>query len=779
MHSHLPPPHARSRRSPRVLAAALLAVLAASCGDETRFGDEGYGAPVSTEASRDWDSGESRVVKTLEIPETVDEWPTSPGHSRIIEPRRAASGTRAIELEGSARRRLSIPLPDDIGEFNQIVFETFSPVHSFVLLELLANGERVYSLPGATVIGRPFSQELVIDMPSTRTLDERPDELSLTFTGGEERTVAWNFALRFRPWESWAAKYEDEESRPVLDEVSRPGTAIATDNPRSTTFDAPPGGRLLFFGGIDPELTAPGSDLGLHVRLSSADASQEHRFDLSNEGTWTRCAIPLAELAGREVAIEFRLESDHPGTDYAFLSSSTVYAPIEEPRTVLFVTSDTHRADHVEAITGSTDVATPALDALGERGIVFDDCYSSTNVTVPSHVSLLTATPPRDTMVLDNMSGVAVEALTLAEAFHEAGFATYAAVSGSQLQHSWSGLGQGFDAMACPSKLTWRGSETLDRLEHLVADAEHRDVFVWLHLFDAHRPYDSKSSFIGDYWKGERDPFDSSLPDPEFPKDHLKGDLSGVRDKDYVDALYKAEVTYVDHVLSKLLSQDRFRDGWIAVTADHGECLGEYDIWWDHAGMYPENLHVPLILAGPDVPQGRHVTGPVEHLDIGRTLLDLAGLENHEFPGSSMLRHLERNPEPDTPRFGLSAQAKTVSLELNGWFCALHLGSWRRPGRTEQIREHSVELYNLRPGGDPLRNVAYEEVERSSRMRALMLDWLADQRPTGWVEQDKANDAERIGQVQALGYTAEATDGSAIWIDPECACEPCTTFARR
>ena len=90
--------------------------------------------------------------------------------------------------------------------------------------------------------------------------------------------------------------------------------------------------------------------------------------------------------------------------------------------------------------------------------------------------------------------------------------------------------------------------------------------------------------------------------------------------------------------------------------------------------------------------------------------------------------------------------------------------------------EHSVELYDLRPGGDPLRDVAHDNVERASRLRGLILAWLDQQAPTGWDRHDQANDAARIDQVAALGYTTTTTDGSAIWVDPACSCEYCELF---
>ena len=123
-----------------------------------------------------------------------------------------------------------------------------------------------------------------------------------------------------------------------------------------------------------------------------------------------------------------------------------------------------------------------------------------------------------------------------------------------------------------------------------------RSVFVWLHLFDAHRPYDEENRFLERYWPAERDKHAPSTK--PYPPAVLNHELDAVVDSDYMDASYKAEVTYVDWTLARVFEHPRLRDAWIGVTADHGECLGEHEVWWNHEGVFPQNLHVPMVLAG-------------------------------------------------------------------------------------------------------------------------------------------------------------------------------------
>src|SRR5439155_18741914 len=60
---------------------------------------------------------------------------------------------------------------------------------------------------------------------------------------------------------------------------------------------------------------------------------------------------------------------------------------------VLLVTIDTLRADRV-GLYGARDVRTPNLDALGSRGVAFEEALSSVPLTLPSHSTILSGLEP-------------------------------------------------------------------------------------------------------------------------------------------------------------------------------------------------------------------------------------------------------------------------------------------------------------------------------------------------------------------------------------------------
>lgn len=263
----------------------------------------------------------------------------------------------------------------------------------------------------------------------------------------------------------------------------------------------------------------------------------------------------------------------------------------------------------------------PTLDALAVRGALFSDCFSPINFTNPSHAALMTGTHPRDLGIVDNRTPLGAGMGTLAEAFAAQGFATWAAVSAGHLRLEVSGLGRGFERMSAPLDLDRSADETLDVVAGWLAEVPPgRPVFLWLHVFDAHTPYVVPEPFDERGYDGPPDPFDPSLPEPELALP-LRGALTGLRHLDWGRVQYGNLVSYLDHALGRVLSQGPFADGVVAVVGDHGESLGAHGLWFVHAELYPDTLHVPLVLAGPSVSPGSIEGRPVTHLDLGRTLL--------------------------------------------------------------------------------------------------------------------------------------------------------------
>ena len=408
--------------------------------------------------------------------------------------------------------------------------------------------------------------------------------------------------------------------------------------------------------------------------------------------SWRELSIPLGQFVGEEVEARFELISTDDSKRLAVIGSPQLVARRESPPTVLLISSDTHRSDHLGFLSGADGPRTEMIDRLAAEGVAFLDATSSINNTTPSHVALFTGLNPRDTGIVANAIRLAEAAPTLAECFAELGYATLAAVSAAPVCSQFSGLGQGFDRYSNPGYRSARDSEeTLAQLMSWLPDYEGRPLFVWLHVYDAHSPYDPPPEFITPYYPEHLKPRDPGSPVANFD---LAPDWDpDIADPVYTESAYKAEVSYVDHRLTELLSLDRFWNGTIAFTADHGETLrnGEENRF-GHRGLSHSNLAVPMIFKAKGIGTGVRRAAPVQQIDVGRTLLDLAGHPEVEFPGTNVFQVSEQD---DSPRFAMQANGFSASILSGKWMLLLGLRPTRSSGDERRDWFHNVTLHDI------------------------------------------------------------------------------------
>ena len=108
--------------------------------------------------------------------------------------------------------------------------------------------------------------------------------------------------------------------------------------------------------------------------------------------------------------------------------------------------------------------------------------------------------------------------------------------------------------------------------------------------------------------------------------------------------LYDGEIRYNDDYfkifMDKLEEYKLFDDTLIIFIADHGEYLGEHNLWKHHPPGYMQVLHVPLIMVYPKgLPKNTRIKQSVQLLDVMPTILDLANIKNDNLllQGDSLL----------------------------------------------------------------------------------------------------------------------------------------------
>jgi arylsulfatase len=663
-------------------------------------------------------------------------------------------------LRFTKKGSLNIPGPFDNRRFNRVAVTLALNAKADLYVELRRGNKTVLKSSRVRVAGTRRPQTEFIDIPGTLGLDETSDRLRLQVVPQGGKPTILGIDLLQSPIANWLPAASHGMGQVALNGEARSAVGLSSKNPLRSKVAAPPGANLRFAYALPNELQRARESLSIQIEVTRPDGSTvgRKRVRVKEVDRWHEVEVKLDYEGGEELTTLLTLEGARAAREsLVAIASPRLERKLNDPPAVLLVTSDTHRADHLGK------KSTPFLNRLADQGVRFDDCLAATNITNPSHASILTGLSTRETGVTDNITALAEEAVTLAECFQQAGYYTLASLSAKHMNHSQSGLGQGFDQVAFPP-----GGSSIDSpkaiapLEKWLDEAQYRPVFAWLHVFDAHAPYDVPDSHRWLYYDRENDPYDPDLP-PLQGKARYAPDPE-VRDAAYLVAQYRSEVTFLDEQLARAMAHPRLANALLAVTSDHGEHLGSHDLYWTHQGLYPETLSVPLILSWPGGPSGARVDAPVDQLDLGRTLLDVAGLTWVDFPGENLLRWVE-NPELEAPpRFAIASHAIAAAISHEGWFLVLNLRNHGSPPRVA----HQVELY--RPAEDPecANNLLDKEFETACELRALLVQWLVDAPAQTLSRKSGVSDPEVLAQLAALGYAGEEQSeahGGALFVD--------------
>lgn len=400
---------------------------------------------------------------------------------------------------------------------------------------------------------------------------------------------------------------------------------------------------------------------------------------------------------------------------------------------VLLVTIDTLRADRLGSY-GYTARATPTLDAIAADGVRFAHTIAPTPLTLPSHASLLTGVWPTVHGVRDNI-GFVLDASrpTVAERFSASGYLTAAFVSAFPLQARF-GLARGFGhyddrltaggTTARPAAVERRADDTVNAvLEWLSVTAAHgQPMFLWVHFFDPHAPYQPPEPFATRF--------------KEQP--------------------YDGEIAFVDSQMARVIDEIRRRRAGrpltLAITADHGEGLGEHGEPTHGLFIYDTTMRVPLMLAGAGVPQHRIVDAQVRLIDVAPTLADLAGVPVLADAQGETLRTLFENGDTGSNR---PAYLESLFGRLCCGWAPLH--GWR-DGRFTLIDAPRPELYDNTADPRQLQNLAASHRDDFDRLNRQLTAVMSSVPATGPRRVDR-DAAERL---RSLGYLSAGGDGGGM-----------------
>jgi arylsulfatase A-like enzyme/Flp pilus assembly protein TadD len=429
---------------------------------------------------------------------------------------------------------------------------------------------------------------------------------------------------------------------------------------------------------------------------------------------------------------------------------------------VLLITLDTTRADRMGFL-GSTKGLTPALDALARESIVFTRAYSQAPITTVSHATILTGTFPPFHRVNDFGSPLPPTVPYLSSLFHDAGYPTAAFVASLVLDPRTGtapGFDRGFDAFDAGYRLRRPGEDRYQTIERRGDEVVARALrwlvesqtpnpkspwFLWVHLYDAHDPYD--------------------------PPADLR--------QRFASARYDGEIAAMDRAVGRLL-QTVPRSAIVAIAADHGEALGDHGEEAHGVFLYDAVLHVPLAIRLPDRRgAGTRVDTRVRLADVAPTLIEAAGLKiPAAMQGESLMPLVRLKPDATTATANQTAVVSGFSRTDDrpvyseteyprrafGWS---PLTSWRAD-RFLMVRAPQPELYDLVADPAATRNLATTRGRVVDGMEAELKQF--EQRMgggDGGARAKPAIDPALAERLAALGYVSGGGAPERSGIDPK------------
>jgi choline-sulfatase len=350
---------------------------------------------------------------------------------------------------------------------------------------------------------------------------------------------------------------------------------------------------------------------------------------------------------------------------------------------------------------GNEVVLAPTIERLGEEGVVFERVLCASPLCAPSRASLMTGLLPSRTGAIDNAGELPAAVPTFAHHLRAAGYRT---VLVGKMHFIGPDQLHGFEERPLPdiypAGLDWIPDWRLEDDERLpwyhdlssvlragpvretlqlaydeevasrarrsiveTAQDPSRPLLLVASFTHPHDPYEVPAEYWDRYEGLEID--GPAFPDPPQPLDLPTRRLRAMLEAEQTPIAparvlaarrgYYGAVSLVDdHVrslLATLAERGLADDTIVVVTSDHGDMLGDRGLWYKMA-PFESSICVPLIVHAPARFPPSRVARPVSLLDLGPTLVELAGAAPpHAVDGVSLADALSGRaaPERDLP----------------------------------------------------------------------------------------------------------------------------------
>lgn len=440
----------------------------------------------------------------------------------------------------------------------------------------------------------------------------------------------------------------------------------------------------------------------------------------------------------------------------------------DKPLNVIFILSDDHRYDFM-GFTGKVPfLKTPNMDKMAKEGTHITNAFVTTSLCSPSRASILTGQFSHRHQVIDNQSLVADTSTFFPQYLQKGGYQTSFFGKWHMGEHhanprkgfdrwvSFKGQGQYYNPT-----LNVDGKEKSFSDSTYITDLLTDYAIQWLDKRDKERPffmYLSHKGVHADFQPAKRhvDQFKDEKPIYPITMYPDKVDSATYNYKDVpdwvkkqryswhgVDYMYHGQIKFDDfyrrytetllsidesigQVISYLEKNNLLENTVVFYMGDNGFSFGEHGLI-DKRQAYEESMRVPLLVYGGGNLLARDsVEQLVQNIDIGPTIMEMAGLETPKnMDGHSIVPLLKgespewRNriyyeyfwerPFPQTP---------TVhAVRTDQYKFIRYYGLWDI-NELYDIKNDPMEAHNL------IRMPEYKEV--AEELRADLFNWLQE-----------------------------------------------------
>lgn len=325
-----------------------------------------------------------------------------------------------------------------------------------------------------------------------------------------------------------------------------------------------------------------------------------------------------------------------------------LYFPNESPPNIILISIDTWRADYF-----NPTYMPRFYEWAKKNGRIYNNTYSCSTWTKPSHVTMLTGKLQSEHGVEFSDSSIPLAVRMVQEELHDAGYKTGAFVGGAFVSKEW-GFGRGFDQFMEADwyekgELIDDGSEFDWATKFLKAIRPEGPFFILVHTYLVHQ-YWAKSVDLAELkvklaeatTRRERDAVYSAV----------QRDIQKQLSNEDRRTIYGDFVRQCDERLMTFINTVDLSNTVLIITSDHAEGLGEQfgdHISISHGGPpYKHMIHVPLIIYG----LGKGETDKLIGID------DIAGTILH-------IGKVKKKPEKSIYKKRMNVVSEEISMHGN------------------------------------------------------------------------------------------------------------------